>query len=124
MRVQLAIAPAGTGKTTALAGLARAWTAGGGSVLGLAPSAVAAAGLREAVGGHCDIVTKLVWALDTGNRPAWATDIGPGTLVIVDEAGMAALVSSLPSSTICWAGAGRCVWSATTGNWPRPPAEC
>ncbi|SEK61646.1 DNA primase, catalytic core [Blastococcus sp. DSM 46786] len=89
MRVQLAIAPAGTGKTTALAALARAWTAGGGSVLGLAPSAVATAGLREAVGGHCDTVTKLVWALDTGDRPAWVTDIGPGTLVIVDEAGMA-----------------------------------
>ncbi|SOC49459.1 DNA primase, catalytic core [Blastococcus aggregatus] len=87
--VQLAIAPAGTGKTTALAALARAWTAAGGSVLGLAPSAVAAAGLREAVAGHCDTVTKLVWALDTGDRPAWVTDIGPGTLVIVDEAGMA-----------------------------------
>jgi DNA primase catalytic core len=89
MRVQLAIAPAGTGKTTALAALARAWTAGGGRVLGLAPSAVATVGLREAVGGHCDTVAKLVWALDTGDRPAWATDIGPGTLVIVDEAGMA-----------------------------------
>ena len=58
-------------------------------MLGLAPSAVAAAGLREAVGDHCDTVAKLVWALDTGDRPAWVSDIGPGTLVIVDEAGMA-----------------------------------
>ncbi|WP_034508265.1 MobF family relaxase [Blastococcus sp. URHD0036] len=88
-RVQLAIAPAGTGKTTALAALSRAWTASGGEVLGLAPSAVATAGLREAIGGTCDTVAKLVWALDTGNLPDWVSDIGPGTLVIVDEAGMA-----------------------------------
>ena len=89
MRVQLAIAPAGTGKTTALAALARAWTASGGEVLGLAPSAVATAGLREAVGSPCDTVAKLVWALNTGDRPDWVSGIGPGTLVIVDEAGMA-----------------------------------
>jgi conjugative relaxase-like TrwC/TraI family protein len=43
-RLQLAIAPAGAGKTTALAALAHAWTAGGGRVLGLAPSAVATVG--------------------------------------------------------------------------------
>ena len=38
-RLQLALAPAGTGKTTALRVLARAWTDAGGTVLGLAPSA-------------------------------------------------------------------------------------
>ncbi|SFP63487.1 DNA primase, catalytic core [Geodermatophilus dictyosporus] len=88
-RVQLALAPAGTGKTTALAALARAWSAGGGSVLGLAPSAVATAGLREAIGSRCDTLAKLSWSLDTGNLPDWVAGIGPGTLVIVDEAGMA-----------------------------------
>ncbi len=41
--VQLALAPAGTGKTTALRVLARAWAEDGGTVLGLAPSAAAAA---------------------------------------------------------------------------------
>ncbi|SDG04800.1 DNA primase, catalytic core [Blastococcus aurantiacus] len=89
MRVQLAIAPAGTGKTTALAATARAWTASGGRVLGLAPSAVATAQLREAVGGPCDTVAKLVWALNSGGQPNWVAEIGPDTLVIVDEAGMA-----------------------------------
>ncbi len=44
-RVQLALAPAGTGKTTAMRTLAAAWTASGGNVLGLAPSATAAAQL-------------------------------------------------------------------------------
>ncbi|WP_116451572.1 MobF family relaxase [Blastococcus litoris] len=88
-RVQLAVAPAGAGKTTSLAVLSRAWTAGGGRVLGLAPSAVAATGLREAVAAYSDTVAKLVWALDADQRPDWVADVGPGTLVIVDEAGMA-----------------------------------
>ncbi|WP_336029268.1 MobF family relaxase [Geodermatophilus sp. FMUSA9-8] len=88
-RVQLALAPAGTGKTTALAALARAWTADGGSVLGLAPSAVATAGLREAIGAPCDTLAKLVRSLDIGDTPDWVAGVGPGTLVVVDEAGMA-----------------------------------
>ena len=45
-RTQLALAPAGTGKTTAMRVLSRAWTGCGGTVLGLAPSAAAAAVLR------------------------------------------------------------------------------
>jgi hypothetical protein len=40
-RVQLAIAPAGAGKTTAMRALTLAWTQDGGQVLGLAPSAAA-----------------------------------------------------------------------------------
>ena len=45
-RLQLAIAPAGSGKTTAMRALASAWTDGGGTVVGLAPSAAAADALR------------------------------------------------------------------------------
>ncbi|WP_240619664.1 MobF family relaxase [Blastococcus sp. TF02-8] len=88
-RVQLALAPAGAGKTTALATLARAWTAGGGTVLGLAPSAVATAGLRDSLLAPCDTLAKLIWCLDAGQAPDWVADIGPTTLVVVDEAGMA-----------------------------------
>ncbi len=88
-RVQLALAPAGAGKTTALATLARAWTAGGGTVLGLAPSAVATAGLRACLGAPCDTLTKLTWCLDAGHLPDLVAGIGPTTLVVVDEAGMA-----------------------------------
>lgn len=36
-RVALALAPAGTGKTTVMGVLARAWQASGGTVIGLAP---------------------------------------------------------------------------------------
>jgi hypothetical protein len=48
----LLVGPAGTGKTTALAGLLAAWEAehGAGSVKGLAPSAVAAANLSDELG--------------------------------------------------------------------------
>ncbi|MGY5884164.1 MobF family relaxase [Modestobacter lacusdianchii] len=88
-RVQLALAPAGAGKTTALATLARAWTAGGGTVLGLAPSAVATAGLRDSLKAPCDTLAKLVWCLDAEQAPDWVAGIGPTTLVVVDEAGMA-----------------------------------
>ena len=41
-RLQLAIAPAGSGKTTAMRALASAWSDGGGTIIGLAPSAAAA----------------------------------------------------------------------------------
>src|SRR5205085_11067132 len=41
-RVQLALAPAGTGKTTAMTVLAAAWRNSGGRVIGLAPTASAA----------------------------------------------------------------------------------
>ena len=54
-RLQLAIAPAGAGKTSAMQALTLAWTQDGGQVLGLAPSAAAAAVLGEQTGirpGH------------------------------------------------------------------------
>ncbi|WP_231486620.1 MobF family relaxase [Candidatus Blastococcus massiliensis] len=89
-RVQLALAPAGTGKTTALRALAAAWRADGGNVVGLAPSAAAAAVLGEQVGGDTDTLAKLIHALATGNAvPPWFERIGPDSLVVIDEAGMA-----------------------------------
>lgn len=95
-RVQLAIAPAGSGKTTAMQVLARAWTDSGGTVIGLAPSAVAAEELRAAVpGGTVDTLAQLAFALTpTGEGPpiplpGWAEQIDDATLVVVDEAGMA-----------------------------------
>jgi conjugative relaxase-like TrwC/TraI family protein len=88
-RVQLAIAPAGSGKTTAMNALARAWTNGGGTVLGLAPSATAAATLSDQIGAHADTLAKLVWSLDNNDHPAWLKRLGRKSLVIIDEAGMA-----------------------------------
>ena len=62
-RLQLAIAPAGAGKTTAMRALTLAWTQDGGQVLGLAPSAAAAAVLAEQTGIRTDTLAKLTWSL-------------------------------------------------------------
>ena len=91
-QVQLAIAPAGAGKTTAMRALTVAWTAAGGQVLGLAPSAAAAHVLGESIDAATDTLAKLAWHLQhpsLGEAPHWMRQIGPGTLVLVDEAGMA-----------------------------------
>jgi conjugative relaxase-like TrwC/TraI family protein len=88
-RLQLAIAPAGAGKTSAMRALVLAWTEEGGQVLGLAPSAVAAAVLGEQTGIRTDTLAKLTWSLAHSDLQHWAASIGPSTLVIIDEAGMA-----------------------------------
>jgi conjugative relaxase-like TrwC/TraI family protein len=92
-RLQLAIAPAGAGKTTAMRALALAWNQDGGQVIGLAPSAAAAAVLRKQTGIRTDTLAKLTWSLDHGELPDWAATIGPSTLLIIDEAGMADTLS-------------------------------
>jgi DNA primase catalytic core len=92
-RLQLAIAPAGTGKTTALRALTAAWRHGGGTVIGLAPSAAAAAVLRDQINTDTETLAKLSTALEHGRLPDWVADIGPSTLVVIDEAGMADTIS-------------------------------
>ncbi|WP_153395833.1 MobF family relaxase [Ornithinicoccus halotolerans] len=97
-RVQVALAPAGAGKTAALRVLARAWEASGGTVLGLAPTAVAAEELGRATGIHADTIAKHLHQVNaTGasvspepqSLAAISREVGPGTLVLIDEAGMA-----------------------------------
>jgi len=90
-RLQVALAPAGTGKTTAVTALANAWTAAGGNVLGLAPSAAAAQQLGDHLPGACDTLAKYRWTLDNLDRPRpeWWEQVDRRTLVIVDEAAMA-----------------------------------
>jgi hypothetical protein len=71
-RVELAIAPAGAGKTTAMRALRLAWTEDGGQVIGLAPSAAAAAVLAEHTGIQADTLAKLAWGLQHHDLPDWA----------------------------------------------------
>ncbi len=87
-RLRVAIAPAGTGKTTAMTVLARTWESSGAQVVGLAPSAAAAAVLREATGVATETLAKLD-QLAAGDASGIATHITHGTLVVIDEAGMA-----------------------------------
>ncbi|WP_243763444.1 MobF family relaxase [Allobranchiibius sp. CTAmp26] len=136
-RLQLAIAPAGSGKTTAMRALSAAWTEGGGQVMGLAPSAAAATVLHDQINTRTDTLAKLIHEITERDPDARAwldvpvaeqgaaraagarwdprartwyapagpddviegaplqpwrvsvTDIGPKTLVVIDEAGMA-----------------------------------
>ncbi|WP_264055832.1 MobF family relaxase [Mycobacterium nebraskense] len=93
-RVQLALAPAGTGKTTAMSVLSRAWEESGGTVLGLSPSANAAQVLRNDINTSTDTIDKFIWLLhrpDATDDPArkWFDAIDENTLIIVDEAGKA-----------------------------------
>lgn len=97
-RVQLALAPAGTGKTTAMAALAAAWTTTGGTVVGLAPTAAAAEVLGVDLGAPTDTIAKLAHlTMHAQSHPASAEDparkwfdaIDSRTLIVVDEAGMA-----------------------------------
>ena len=92
-RVHLALAPAGTGKTTVMGVLAAAWRNAGGSVIGLAPQASAAEELRDALTGvRTDTLDKLVYELTNRAqrwRPDWVNGIDHRSLVIVDEAGLA-----------------------------------
>jgi len=91
--LQLALAPAGTGKTTVMGVLARAWMSTGGHVLGLAPQASAAKELAAAIPGvEADTIDKLVH--DLASTPAdqwlpWMARINSDSLVIIDEAGLA-----------------------------------
>lgn len=74
----LGLAPAGAGKTTTMRAVVNAWVASGRSVV--APSAVAAEVLRGELGTHADTLAKF-----DHDQPV----ITPGTLILVDEAGMA-----------------------------------
>ena len=76
-RVELAIAPAGAGKTTAMRALTLAWTEDGGQVIGLAPSAAAAAVLAEHTGIQTDTLAKLTWGIRHNDLPDWAVHDRP-----------------------------------------------
>jgi conjugative relaxase-like TrwC/TraI family protein len=92
-RLALALAPAGTGKTTAMAALSHAWRSSGGTILGLAPTATAAIELGEDLAASTDTIAKYVWSANPDGAPGrdippdWFNAIGPDTLLIIDEAG-------------------------------------
>lgn len=84
------VGPAGAGKTTAMNALRRAWEAeyGPGSVVGLAPSAVAAQVLADDLGIATENTAKW-WQ----NHLLHGTTFAAGQLVIIDEASLAGTLS-------------------------------
>ena len=85
-QVDLLVGPAGAGKTTAMHTLKAAWTKqhGENSVVGLAPSAVAAQVLAEELGIVCENTAKWLHEYDRGRA-----HFQQGQLVIIDEATLA-----------------------------------
>jgi ATP-dependent exoDNAse (exonuclease V) alpha subunit len=83
------VGPAGAGKTRALSIAAQAIAEERHRVVGVAPSAVAAKRLQEAIGDRCDTVEKFLMAGESTSRPRhfdlW---LSKGDTLIVDEAGM------------------------------------
>jgi conjugative relaxase-like TrwC/TraI family protein len=91
-RLALALAPAGAGKTTAMAALSHAWRSSGGTVLGLAPTAAASISLGADLTAPTDTLDKYIHLIDNPSRaaiPKWFTNVDSSTLLIVDEAGKA-----------------------------------
>ncbi|PTM83811.1 MobF family relaxase [Dietzia psychralcaliphila] len=90
------VGPAGTGKTASMKVVARTWQQTGRSVIGLAPSAAAAAVLAGDIGTDCHTIDSLTftWMGKHPNLPGKSLDalpvsIKPGDMLLVDEAGMA-----------------------------------
>ena len=84
------VGPAGAGKTTAMNALRRAWETehGKGSVVGLAPSAVAAQVLADDLGIQTENMAKW-WQ----NHLVHGTTFEAGQLIIIDEASLAGTLS-------------------------------
>ncbi len=97
-RISVLVAPAGTGKTTAIAVAVRAWQEAGNRVVLLAPSARAAAELQHATGTPADTVAKLLYDHQHPHehqhlRSGWRPNPGrpllqAGDVVVIDEASM------------------------------------
>ena len=88
--VDVLVGPAGAGKTTAMNALRRAWETshGAGSVVGLAPSAVAAQVLADDLGIATENTAKWWTTHQHAGNP-----FRPGQLVIIDEASLAGTLS-------------------------------
>lgn len=85
-KLAVAIGPAGSGKTTAMAAVATAWRDNGGDVIALAPSASAARQLSASLGVPARTIHKLLAQASYGVP----TGITPGAMLLVDEVAMAA----------------------------------
>ncbi len=88
-------APAGAGKTRTLGAAAAAWQQAGYRVVGLAPSARAAAELADATGGQTDTLAKWLHmrdryaSLPVGSKDWARCGLNDRIVVLVDEASMA-----------------------------------
>ena len=81
------IGAAGAGKTSSTRLAVDAIEASGNRVIGMAPTAAAAAVMRSEMCINADTVDKILTDWETGKKPL---DVRPGDVLLVDEAGMIA----------------------------------
>lgn len=86
-RVQLALAPAGAGKTTAMKAFAQAWRSAGGRVYAFGPSARAAQELGTSIDATPHTLHQVTTALMLGVADH-QFDFGAGDVLVIDEAAM------------------------------------
>ncbi|WP_232535666.1 MobF family relaxase [Nocardia terpenica] len=84
-RLAVAVGPAGTGKTTALRAVVRAWQNDGRTVVALSQQMSAARVLGEEIG----VPARTIDSLITRARSGVDVGLARGTMILVDEAGMA-----------------------------------
>ncbi|MEV0773557.1 MobF family relaxase [Nocardia salmonicida] len=84
-RLAVAVGPAGTGKTTAMRAVVKAWEADGRNVIALSPQMSNARVLGDEIGVRAQTIDSLITKAKAG------VDVGitRGTMILVDEAGMA-----------------------------------
>ncbi|MGW4242950.1 MobF family relaxase [Nocardia sp. NPDC004722] len=95
-RLAVAIGPAGTGKTTAMRAVAQAWIDDGRQVVALAPQKSSARVLGDDIG----VPARTIESLLTRARKTGDAGIEPGTMLLVDEAGMAATANLAELQTL------------------------
>jgi len=86
-RVQLALAPAGAGKTTAMKAFAQAWRSAGGRVYAFGPSARAAQELGASIDATPHTLHQVTTALRFGIAER-QFDFRAGDVLVIDEAAM------------------------------------
>ncbi|MGH3935619.1 MAG: MobF family relaxase, partial [Pseudonocardiaceae bacterium] len=86
-RVQLALAPAGAGKTTAMKAFAQAWRSAGGRVYAFGPSARAAQELGASIDATPHTLHQVTTALKFGVAEH-QFDFRAGDVLVIDEAAM------------------------------------
>ncbi|WP_417235521.1 MobF family relaxase [Arthrobacter sp.] len=85
--LRVGVGPAGAGKTTALRLAADTITEAGGKVIGLAPTAAAAAVMSNELGSTATTIDSFVIAHRSG-KPDPTMIPAPGDVIVLDEAGM------------------------------------
>ena len=84
----IAVGPAGSGKTTAIAPAVDRLRADGRTVFGVAPSATAAEVLADGTGIDADTLDKLLIEHRLDRPPEHRYNLPPAAIVVLDEAGM------------------------------------